>query len=354
MSILIEADNAIVAVSRGEVVEASGKFNTHIRIPGGEVRPGLINGHDHLHRNHYGRLGSPPYANAVQWAMHVQRSCASRIDLGRKLPRRQALQVGAWKNLLAGVTHVMHHDHWETEFERGFPLTVVRIANADSVGMTPDFVHRPVGASGSEQFALHVSEGVDTDAADEIRILSSHGVLQPGFLAVHAVGPDRGGIETLRASACAIVWCPTSNHFLFGRTTPDALLAPGMDVMLGTDSLLTGNGDILDELRFARGRIDDERLTAAVGSAAARRFGIAEPSLSPGAGADLVVLRRPLLEASFADVALVIAAGKLRVLDPVLLPQLPIIHGSIVNWRGVKRWISGQLPNTYCAMMPMV
>jgi imidazolonepropionase-like amidohydrolase len=127
-----------------------------------------------------------------------------------------------------------------------------------------------------------------------------------------------------------------------------------MDVILGTDSLLTGDGDILDELRFARGRIDDERLIAAVGSVAARRFGIPEPSLMPGARADLVVLRRPLLEASFADVALVVAAGKLRVLDPALLPRFPLSHGSMVTWRGAQRWISGQIPNTYCTMMPMV
>lgn len=354
MSILIEAENATVAISHGRIVEASGKFSAHIKIRGGEVRPGLINGHDHLHRNHYGRLGSPPYANAVHWAMHVQRSCASRIELGRKLPRQQALQIGAWKNLLAGVTHVMHHDQWEAEFERDFPLTVIRIANSDSLGMTPDFPYPPGDAGGPERSALHVSEGVDADAAEEIRTLSSRRALQPGFLAVHAVGPDSDGIRTLRASGCAIVWCPTSNHFLFGRTAPDALLAPGMDVILGTDSLLTGEGDILDELQFARGRIDDERLVAAVGSAAARRLGIPEPSLTQGACADLVVLRRPLLEASFADVALVMAAGKLRVLDPALLPQFTLAHGSIVTWRGAKRWISGQLPNTYCAMMPIV
>lgn len=354
MSILIEADNATVAVSRGHVVEPPGKFSARIRIPGGEVRPGLINGHDHLHRNHYGRLGSPPYANAVQWAMQVQRSCASRIELGRKLPRHQALQIGAWKNLLSGVTHVMHHDRWERLFERDFPLTVIRIANADSLGMTPDFISRCGDAGSSQRFALHVSEGIDEDAAREIRVLSSRGILGHGLLAVHAVGPDSDGIKTLRASGCAVVWCPTSNHFLFGRTAPDALIAAGTDVILGTDSLLTGDGDILDELRFVRGRIEDQRLTAAVGSIAARRFGLPEPSLLPGARADLVVLRRPLLEATLKDIALVIAAGKLRVLDPVLLPQLPLSHGSIVTWRGVQRWISGQLPKTYCAVMPMV
>lgn len=341
MPILIEAENAAVAISHGCVVEASGKSSARIRIRGGEVRAGLINGHDHLHRNHYGRLGTPPYTNAVQWARQIQQSCASQIELGRKLPRRQALRIGAWKNLLSGVTHVMHHDRWEPAFERDFPLKVIRIANSDSLGMTPGFRYPPADAGGPERFALHVSEGTDAGAVKEVRVLASRGVLRPGFLAVHAVGPDRDGIRTLRKSGCAIVWCPTSNSFLFGRTAPDALVAPGVDVILGTDSLLTGDGDILDELRFARGRIDDKRLVAAVGSVAARRFGIPEPSVMPGMVADLVVLRRPLLEASFADVALVIAGGKLRVLDPALLPQFPLAHGKIVAWRGVRRWISG-------------
>jgi hypothetical protein len=339
MQILINAANAAVGVTAGEIVEPCGKFDISIALPNCHIRPGLINGHDHLHRNHYGRLGAPPYGNACEWASDIQRRFTAEIALGRQMLRSQALRFGAWKNLLAGVTHVMHHDAWESEFDANFPIHVIRIANADSPSMAPDLTW-PMNGSSTEPFALHVSEGIDAQAAAEVHGLSSRGFLRPEFIAVHVVGPDCDGIEMLRASGCAMVWCPTSNRFLFGRSVPDPLIAAGIDIILGTDSLLTGDGDLLDELRFARGCISDERLMDAIGRVAARRFGICEPSLAVGASADLVVLRRPLLEATIGDVVLVMVGGKIRVLDPELLPQFRFAHGRILSWRGITRWIS--------------
>jgi hypothetical protein len=72
-------------------------------------------------------------------------------------------------------------------------------------------------------------------------------------------------------------------------------------------------------LRFARtlGLVSDERLLDAVGRTAARRLGLREPSLECGAPADLAVFRRPVLEATEADVALVVVAGIPRIADRV-------------------------------------
>jgi cytosine/adenosine deaminase-related metal-dependent hydrolase len=335
MRLLIEAANASVAIENGRIVEPGGTFDRLIRSSG-EVRPGLINAHDHLHRNHYGRLGMPPYANAREWARDIQSRYAATIARGRLMSRRHALLAGAWKNLLAGVTHVVHHDSWEPDFADFFPIKVVRIANADSITLNPLF-RPPVDAT----YAMHVAEGVDDTSGAEIPALDARGLLNNNLLAVHAVGADGGGIASLRACGCAIVWCPTSNQFLFGRSAPPALLAEGVDVLLGSDSLLTGAGTILDELRVARGHISDRRLLDAVGDPAARRLGMPPPSLEPGAPADVVLFRRSVLEADPEDVLLVSVDGQLRVLDPGLVPLLPIEGGQTVTWRGVTRWISG-------------
>jgi len=162
------------------------------------------------------------------------------------------------------------------------------------------------------------------------------------LLAVHVVGADADGVRRLRAAGAAIVWCPSSNLFLFGRTAPRELLAPGTDVLLGSDSLLTGAGTLLDEIRAARtlGLLSDARLLDAVGGAAARRLGLPEPSLAPGAPAELAVFRRPVLEAGAEDVALVVAGGVLRVLDPSLVPALGRWgkKGTMVATDGVVRW----------------
>jgi hypothetical protein len=123
-----------------------------------------------------------------------------------------------------------------------------------------------------------------------------------------------------------------------------ALLGADIDVVLGSDSLLTGEGTLLDELAVARAFLSGPRLLDAVGPLAARRLEMASPSLAPGSPADLVLLRRPLLDCRMDDVLLVAVDGQLRTLDPELVPLLGVEHGQIVTWRGVRRWISGQRP----------
>ena len=339
MRALIEASNAVVGVSDGYVVEPAGEFDVVLRIPDGELRPGLINSHDHLHRNHYGRLGLPPYANAYQWGRDIHAREQDRIAVGRALPRREALLRGAWKNLLAGVTTVVHHDAWEADFERNFPIDVVPLLSVHSLG----FQRESLPAEPCPALAIHLAEGIDREAADEIRALDARGLLAACLLAVHVVGADADGIHRLRQSGAAVVWCPTSNEYLFGCTAPAELLAPGTDVLLGSDSLLTAAGSLLDELRRARvlGLLSDARLVDAVSTVAARRLHIAAPSYEVGARANLVVLRRELLEASEEDVALVVCNGTIRVLDPCLFGARSALAdaGRIVPSGATTRWI---------------
>ncbi|MBO0748937.1 MAG: amidohydrolase family protein [Porphyrobacter sp.] len=320
-------------MENGLIVQPSGSFNKVLRIPDADVRPGLINAHDHLHRNHYGRLGEPPYADAYEWASDIQRRCSTEIAAGRAVPRRQALLAGAWKNLFAGVTTVVHHDAWESDFDHGFPLRVVEIPTADSLGMTPELA----GICGDRPFSLHLAEGTDLRSADEVYELEARGLLGPACLAVHCVGLEGGGIELFRRSGAAVVRCPTSNLFLFGRTARRELLAP-VDVLLGSDSLLTGAGNLLDELRAAHatGLLSSQRLEDAVGQVAAARLGCPIPSLEEGSPADLVVLAAPLLEASAADVRLVLVGGAPRVAEPGLAAALG--QGRLRTIGGVTRW----------------
>jgi len=340
--LLLETRNAAVCVTEGRIVPASGKFDARVRIPNGELRPGLINAHEHLHRNHFGRLGRPPYVNAYDWGRDIHRHDAWAIARAREMPRRAALLRGAWKNLFAGVTTVAHHDRWERTFSQHFPLRVASLPSAHSLGFEPGLK----AAEGGGPFAVHLAEGTDAASADEIRALEQRGLLNERLVAVHVVGADADGIARLRASGAAVVWCPSSNRFLFGRTMPAALLAEGIDVLLGSDSLLTGEGSLLTELRVARGLglVSDARLEGAVGDVAARRLGLAPPSLEVGARADLVVLTRPLLDATEADVALVMVAGELRVLAPELVPQLGRLgeRGQVVAAAGLPRWVTGQ------------
>lgn len=379
MRLLLDDGRRRVAVEDGVIVAPEGSFDATLDCRGAALRPGLINAHDHLHRNHYGRLGHPPYANAYRWAEDIQQNCAGTIALGRLWPRRTALLEGAWKNLFAGVTTIVHHDPWEGDFDHDFPIRVASVASVDSLGMSgmPRIAdanlrpsnHRVPAKAGTQNhergarnpgllpaqehrpypnaFALHVAEGVDAEAAEEVRALDHEGQLGPNLIGVHGVGMDADGIARWRGSGAALCWCPSSNLFLFGRTAPAALFDGRTDILLGSDSLLTGAGDLLDELRLARNLalLDDARLDAAVGVTAARRLGRPAPALIPGSAADVIVLSRPLGEATAADVQLVLVGGQPRVatadLAAVLMPLFP---GARHARRGtLGRWVWGEI-----------
>nr|WP_166180449.1 amidohydrolase family protein [Altererythrobacter segetis] len=339
--ILLAADNLAVGIEGGALVEPAGAFDLELRFPGCAIRPGLINAHDHLHRNHYGRLGTPPYPSAYAWGSDVERRYRDRIAAGRRIPRREALLAGAWKNLFAGVTTVVHHDPWEADFEREFPLRVAPVPSADSLGMTPELERGEPGGL----LALHVAEGVDPVAAGEVRELEARGLLDANLLAIHCVGVDADAAARFRRSGAAFCWCPSSNLFLFGQTAPPAMFAEDIDLLLGSDSHLTSDGDLLDELRLARatGLARDRRLEQAIGETAARRLGLPVARLAPGEPADVVVLAAPLLEASAADVVLVLAGGTPRVARPDLAPMLEQLGycGRLATVRGIERWTSG-------------
>ena len=268
-----EAGQCVVV--RGEkIVPSSSAVSLSMDLGAGELRAGLINSHDHLFLNQFPRLGSPPYRSMYAWADDIHHRFAVEVDRYSRLPRGDALLFGALKNLLGGVTTVVHHDPWSEHLDSGFPLRVERVRVIHSLGFESDLEGALAGSEDMKgrPVCMHLAEGVGDDAASEVHEAAARGLMNGHLMAVHLVTVDGPGIELLRAAHAAFVWCPTSNLFLYGRTSPPELFESGIDVLLGTDSLLSGAGTLLDELRTAHevGRLDEDRLVGAVGGASAR------------------------------------------------------------------------------------
>jgi hypothetical protein len=309
------ADGIEIVVEGERIATARGRVDLTLDLGAGDLRAGLINAHDHLHRNHFPRLGRPPYADAYEWGRDIHEHDADVIARARAVSRRDALLFGALKNLLSGVTSVVHHDPWEPAFERDFPLRVLRVHSVHSLG-----IERALASVQRNDrtipLCIHLAEGTTAAMAEEVREADRLGLVDDTLIAVHLVGADREGIELLARRRATAVWCPTSNEFLLGRTVPEELLAK-LDVVIGSDSMLTSAGTLLDELRHARrsGLMDDDRLLDSVGRLAASKLRIAEPSLVAGARADVVALAHSPLAATCEDIQLVISGGTPRVAD---------------------------------------
>jgi cytosine/adenosine deaminase-related metal-dependent hydrolase len=70
------------------------------------------------------------------------------------------------------------------------------------------------------------------------------------------VGLDEEDTERLLSLGAGLVWCPTSNLKILGRTLDPRRRVDAGRLALGTDSRLSGSRDLLDELRAARDASD--------------------------------------------------------------------------------------------------
>lgn len=299
----------------------------NLDLAGYRILPGLINAHDHLEFNLFPRLGKGPYPNATQWAEDIYKPAEPPVSDHLRVPKHLRLLWGGLKNLLSGVTTVCHHNSYDLVFDAPrFPVRVVkRFGWAHSLRFSPDLAERFRATPEDWPFVIHLGEATDAGGAREIYRLDEMGALTDRTVLVHAVALDREGLDLVRRRGASIVWCPSSNLFTLGRTLEGGALE---GVALGTDSALTGAGDMLDEIAIAGG---DYRMVACNASRilrlenrpddwiAVREFG--EPPVAVAIGGRIRLLS-PELPADSAGFHKLHLEGRRPVLVDVDIPAL--------------------------------
>ena len=314
----------IVGSSVEEIGPSLGPKGNDILLPleGACIVPGLINSHDHLELNLFSRLGNPPYPNYVEWGNDIQSRHKEQIRHVMRVPLRLRLLWGAYKNILSGVTTVVHHNPYYLYFYFGFPIAVYRNYSwIHSLSFDPK-LHKKLKSSGRKVRIIHLAEGVDSLARGELARLQELGGLGSNTVLVHGVGLSPDDCLQLEKSGAGLVWCPGSNMFLFNQTAPIASMPASIPVALGTDSTLTGHTSLFEELREARRLThrDPDRLLGMVTSIPARMFGMASGKITEGALADLLVFDQESNE-PLSDL-LNLDAGKIKVLFKAGVPLL--------------------------------
>jgi hypothetical protein len=233
--------------------------------------------------------------------------------------RDERLLIGGIKNLLSGVTTVAHHDPlYPFLVGEGFPtgvLTNYGWSHSLYIDGEEQVRNAHLRTPPSWPWIIHVAEGVDEEAAGEFDRLEVLGCLGPNTLIVHGIALDRTQRGRLEAAGAGLIWCPSSNTRLFGRTADVSELARNGRVALGTDSRFSGSRDLLCELSAARATatFEDSMLESLVTRDAAALLRLNDRgTLRVAARADLLVLPTgmQLSDASRADVRLVVLGGR--------------------------------------------
>lgn len=301
---------------------------------GGVIIPGLINSHDHLELNTFQRLKyRERYCHSLQWIEDIESRFESdpALTVPRREPLADRLLVGAVKNLLSGVTTVCHHNPLHRALRRGYPIRVVReFGFCHSLFRGGDVQASYRTTPPHWPWIIHLAEGVDGQAAAEFEQLAQLDLLQPNTILVHGVGLAPEQRQALVEQGGGLIWCPGSNHFLFGQTSCVAELAQVGKVALGSDSRLSGEIDLLAELRVAAAtnQLPPERLLGLVTELPARllRLQGGQGELRVNGVADLVLLPpaegagpfEHFLSLERSQLELVLLAGRPLVASPWL------------------------------------
>jgi len=298
--------------------------------------PGLVNAHDHLEFALFPRLGFGAYDNAAEWARDIHKRDAETIALHKKVPKAERMWWGGIRNLLCGVTSVCHHNPLDPLLSSSyFPVRVVQKYGWEhSLAFGGDILGALQETPCSEPFLIHAGEGIDADAIAELHTLDAMGALDNRTVLVHGLAMDEAGARLLNQRGSALVICPSSNYFLFQKNHTSSQLRAIDRLALGSDSPITAEGDLLDEIRFTYSRceVPAERLYGMVTDRAAQilRLGQGEGTLRAGSLADLIAIRyRPgspcelLSRLSWRDVEFVSVGGEVRLASEEIFHRLP-------------------------------
>jgi cytosine/adenosine deaminase-related metal-dependent hydrolase len=341
----------------------------------GVISPGFVNAHEHMtfQNNRPVGHGDERYENRKDWQSgrngHTALSGKYNDDakeLVRAYGEVRHLMGGATTMAGAGgVPGLMRNvDTDETELE-GLPM-LVAFSDTFPMGLPnnpiatgcgyPSTRRKQSAVDRLEAYIPHISEGIDTEARNEILCANAKGdydIVRRQTGIIHAVAlnaPDAAGI---RESGAKVIWSPRSNVDLYGNTAPLVMLdLAGVVLALGTDWVPSGSMNMLRELRCAdewNQKYFDKHFTdadlwrmATINGAFVTGTSHAVGRIKPGLFADLTIFdsskskdHRAVLDGGVEDIALVLKGGVALYGDEPLLSS-PVLQSTArcARWDG--------------------
>ncbi len=308
--------------------------------------PGLINSHDHLEFNLFPKLGNKKYSDYVKWGEDIHTKNKNTIDEIIKIPISLRIEYGVYKNLLNGVTTVVHHG--KNILKNDYLIDVFSGYNyLHSVRLEKHWRAKLNLKKNQLPFVIHIGEGTNSKSYSEIDKLIRWNIFDREIIGVHGISMDPGQAKHFKA----LVWCPDSNDFLYGASAGIDELKEITTILFGTDSNVSADWNLWNQLRCARdtGLLSDKELFNAVTVNAAKVWKLNNTgTILPGSVADLVVAEKKsgnFINSFYAlepaDILILIKGGKIILFDSRLSNQLNKLEAELHGFTKIK--INGRI-----------
>ncbi|MDA3901456.1 MAG: amidohydrolase family protein [Spirochaetes bacterium] len=324
---IVMSNGSIDAVTAGEI-----NCRVVLSIKNGVISPGLINSHDHLMGSYYPKVGKGPYQNWLPWDNDLKSDPV--YEERQQIVNRDLYLIGAYRNLLSGVTSVQDHiPHFVQEpYLDILPLklisefTLSHSITSFALNWGGDVAEEYANAAANSlPFITHIAEGFDDETRVDLNTLKQKKGLGPNSVLVHGIAFSEDDIAEIAREGASVVWCADSNMFMFGRTANvREMLAAGVNVCIGTDSPMSGGLNILYEMNYDQQlykelyneKLPSKQIVKMVTANPGRAFFLDSGRLEEGMLADVVVFRHEggdpydsIVNATLADVRLVVIEG---------------------------------------------
>jgi len=340
----------IETITSNEALLPANKDEEKVMFRDALAFPGLINSHDHLEYNLFPQLGNRIYKSYLDWGADIHSENKNIIETISKIPKQLRAEWGVYKNLLNGITTVVQHgEYFNIEnpliniFQDCYSLHSVRLEKNWKLKLNKPFAK-------DQPFVIHIGEGKDENAFEEINELIQWNLFKRKLVVVHGVSMN----EEQARSFEALVWCPDSNYFLLNETAKVDELKKQTKILFGTDSTVSAGWNLWDQLRLARKTkmLTDQELYDSLTVSPAGIWKLnGRGSLEEGKIADIVVARikdpKNLMDSFFqlnpADILMVISNGEIVLIDATLYSQLELkgLNKLLIN--GIAKYVKGNL-----------
>ena len=349
----VTRDGAKRIVIKGDQIQAirsidqdhNGKTDECIRFENAVAFPGLINSHDHLDFNLFPLLANRVYNNYTEWARDVQASGKKEIEAVLKIPGDIRIKWGCYKNLLNGFTTVVNHGK---RIEPGdSPIHIYQSCTSlHSTAFEKRWklkLNNPFNRR--RMVAMHIGEGRDEMAANEIDTVIKYNRLHKQIIAIHGIAMSNKQAESFEG----LVWCPASNYKLIGETADIEELVDILPVAFGTDSTLSAGWNAWEHFRLALGEpvMTEDLLLDILTSRPTTIWNMFRKGMmAENAVADLVIMEQNqnLFENNPENILMVIQNGKIRLFDESLAGQVQLPGFSRLSVNNRVKFVEGDVP----------